>query len=120
MPGCNKLVHVEGQVGMVKSRARVQTYESIGKVHHEQRSHQRYDSVEVWHCCCNEESLSWTRQSVTVPCISFPLDTYNNPVHRSQTIPKDLALLFNDRWELEDGLENFKVDSLHADIEVHD
>jgi hypothetical protein len=55
-----------------------------------------------------------------VTVVQFVPITYNDPVNGTQAIPKDLAFLFNDRWDFEDGLEDLKIHGLHSNIEVHD
>lgn len=47
-------------------------------------------------------------------------DKSKDPVHGSETPPEQLALLGGDGGEVEDGLADFEVDSLHADVEVED
>lgn len=47
-------------------------------------------------------------------------DEGDNPVDRTQGEPQVAALLGGDGGEVEDLLEDFNVDSLHANVEVHD
>lgn len=74
--------------------------EGVCKVHHEDGTDQADNTVEVGHCTGDDEG--------------------EDPIAGSQDVPKDLALLLNDRRELEDRLEHFEVHRLHTDVEVHD
>lgn len=74
--------------------------EGIGEVHHEDGANEGNDAVQVGDGARNDKG--------------------QDPVAGSQEVPEDLALLFGDWREFENGLEDFEIDGLHADVEVHD
>lgn len=75
-------------------------WEGVCKIHHKDRADEAGNAVEVGDRPGN--------------------DKCENPIAWSQQVPEDLALFLNNRGEFEDGLENFKVHRLHADVEIHD
>ena len=87
--------------GLVDDAANVHhAWEGVCEVHHEDGADQADDAVEVGHGAGDDEC--------------------EEPIAGSEEVPEDPALLFNDRGEVEDGLEDFEVYRLHADVEVHD
>lgn len=74
--------------------------EGVCEVHHEDGTDQADNAVEVGYGASDDEC--------------------ENPVAGAQEIPEDSALLLDNRGEVEDGLEHFQVNGLHADVEVHD
>lgn len=74
--------------------------EGICEVHHENGADKTDDAADVGHGGADDEG--------------------ERPVDGAEAVPVDLALPGGDGREAEDLLEDFEVDGLHADVEVHD
>lgn len=87
--------------GLLDGPAKVEhAGERVSEVDHKEGADERDDTGDVGHGSCDDEG--------------------EDPVARAKAVPCDSALASGDWREAEDLLEDLEVDSLHADIEVHD
>lgn len=105
MPGSNSGGWVEALTwesgGLLNGEANEEkAWEAVGEVQGEKSTHEAHDTVQIGYGRSNDES--------------------KDPIHGTQEEPAPLALLRGNRREVENLLEDFEVDGLHANVEVED